>query len=136
MKPVPYLIIAVTVVNCAAAAIVLTQLSTAPAQATAPAAPAPVIRTERIELVDKAGQVRGQFFVEENGEAVFRMRDQQGQIRVKLGASERGAGLVLMDDRTEPGVQIRAGTSALTRQRNTGVTISDGQTTRNLSPAS
>jgi hypothetical protein len=70
--------------------------------------------------------VRGQFFVEESGEAVFRMRDEKGQIRVKLGASERGSGFILMDDRTEPGVQMLSGVSALTNQRDTQVTLRDG----------
>jgi hypothetical protein len=36
------------------------------------------------------------------------MRDAKGTIRVKLGANEDGSGLVLMDDRTELTVQIRA----------------------------
>jgi hypothetical protein len=39
---------------------------------------------------------------------VFRLLDQRGRIRVKLGASEDGSGLVLGNDTTEPGVHILA----------------------------
>jgi hypothetical protein len=46
--------------------------------------------------------------VESNGEAVFRMRDAEGTIRVKLGASKDGSGLVLLDERTEPGLHVLA----------------------------
>jgi hypothetical protein len=117
-------LIGLTLVNVAAAAIVVVGVTTSHAQA----APEPrdTVRTQSIELVDARGQVRGQFFVEESGEAVFRMRDEKGQIRVKLGASERGSGFILMDDRTEPGVQMLSGVSALTNQRDTQVTLRDG----------
>lgn len=36
------------------------------------------------------------------------MRDEKGTIRVKMSASEQGSGLVLINERTEPGVQIYA----------------------------
>lgn len=61
-----------------------------------------------IELVDDTGQVRAQFNVEASGEVVFRLRDAKGNIRVKLGASEEGAGFVLLDDQTEPRVHMLA----------------------------
>ena len=67
-----------------------------------------VLRARAIELVDERGKVRAQLNVESNEEVVFRMRDAKGTIRVKLGANEDGSGLVLLDDRTEPTVQIRA----------------------------
>ena len=63
--------------------------------------------------------MRAQLDVEAEGEVVFRLRDSNGTIRVKLGASESGSGLVLADEATEPGVHIlatRSGTS-LTLQR-------------------
>ena len=123
-------LVGLTLVNVAAAAVVLAGLTTTRAQA-APE-PAATVRTERIELLDKSGQVRGQFFVEENGEAVFRMRDEKGQIRVKLGASGRGAGFILMDDQTEPAVQMLAGVSALTNKRDTNVTLRDGGASKTL----
>jgi hypothetical protein len=61
-----------------------------------------------LEMVDAAGQVRGQFTVEPDGEAVFRLRDQRGTIRARLGASNDGSGLILIDKTTNPGVQILA----------------------------
>lgn len=127
-------LVALTLINCAAAGVVIVRAPGSPAQAMAVETAGPTIRAGRIELVDQTGQVRGQFFVEDNGEAVFRMRDENGRIRVKLGASDRGAGLVLMDDRTEPGVQIRAGVDALTRRRDTGLVLRDGESRRTLAP--
>jgi hypothetical protein len=75
---------------------------------------ASVVRARSIELVDARGRTRAQLTVEADGEAVFRMRDDGGAVRVKLGASRDGSGLVLLNDRTEPGVHVlaaRAGTS-------------------------
>lgn len=68
----------------------------------------PVVRTRAFELVDDNDKVRAQFNVEKTGEVVFRLRDSKGTIRSKFAASETGAGLVLMDDRTEATVQIRS----------------------------
>jgi hypothetical protein len=68
----------------------------------------PVLRARTIELVDEAGKVRAQLNVEQGGEVVFRLRDSTGTIRAKLGANEKGSGLVMMDERTEATVQIRA----------------------------
>ena len=74
-----------------------------------------VLRAQLIELVDAQGQTRAQFKVEPDGTAVFRMRDQKGNIRVKLGAGEDGSGFLLLDDQTEPGVHMLA--------KNTGTTL-------------
>ncbi len=46
--------------------------------------------------------------MESNGEVVFRLRDAQGTVRVKMGASEEGSGLLLINHLTEPGVHILA----------------------------
>lgn len=67
-----------------------------------------VLRAQLIELVDEQGLTRAQFRVEPDGTAVFRMCDQQGNIRVKLGASEDGSGFVLLNDQTELGVHMLA----------------------------
>jgi hypothetical protein len=68
-----------------------------------------VLRAQAIELVDSRGQVRAQLNVDTvGGEVVFRLRDANGTIRVKLGASEAGSGLLLADEATEPGVHILA----------------------------
>ena len=113
---------AVTAVNLLAATVVVVGLVTAGANA-APT-PATTLRAQRLELVDTSGRVRGQIQVEDSGEVVFRLRDEAGQIRVKLGASRRGSGLVLLDDRTEPGVQMVTGVSAITNQPDTRLTLS------------
>jgi hypothetical protein len=68
-----------------------------------------VLRARVIELVDERGQVRAELNVESGGEAVFRLRDEEGTIRVKLGASEDGSGLLLLNELTEPGIQLLAG---------------------------
>src|SRR3972149_455826 len=78
------------------------------AQAGEKAAIHTVLRARTIELVDERGQTRVNLRTEPNGEVVFRMMDARGTIRVKLGASEDGSGLVLLDDQTEPGVHILA----------------------------
>ncbi len=68
----------------------------------------PVLRTRVLELVDERDAIRARLNVESNGEVVFRLLDQQGTIRVKLGAAEDGSGLLLANDATEPGVHILA----------------------------
>jgi hypothetical protein len=78
-------------------------------QAAAKGAAADTVRAGLIELVDEQGRVRAQLKVEPDGEAVFRLRDAKGEIRVKLAAGERGSGLVLLDPSTEPGVQMLVG---------------------------
>lgn len=69
----------------------------------------PIVRTQAFELVDKSGKKRAQINVDEKtGEVVFRLRDSKGDIRAKFGADERGSGLILMDDRTDATVRVRA----------------------------
>lgn len=84
---------------------------------TAEAVPS-VVRAQTIELVDAHGRVRVSLEVETNKEVVFRLRDANGTIRVKLGASEDGSGLLLANDETEPGVHI------LAKRTGTSVTLS------------
>lgn len=99
--------VVVTVINLVLLVVLLSQDGAAVAQSDEP-----VLRGRALELVDAAGQVRAQFDVEPDGEAVFRMRDSAGTIRVKLGADDNGSGLLLIDETTEPGVQIIARRSA------------------------
>lgn len=66
------------------------------------------ITVEEFEMVDAQGIRRASIKIEEGGEIVFRMMDRQGTIRVKIGASEQGSGLVLLDDKTEPAVHMLA----------------------------
>jgi hypothetical protein len=67
-----------------------------------------ILRGRALELVDEGGKTRARIDVERNGEVVFRLLDQQGTIRVKLGAGKDGSGLLLANDATEPGVHILA----------------------------
>jgi hypothetical protein len=99
----PRLAVVVTVINLVLLVFILTQYRSAVAQGDAS-----VLRGRGLELVDATGQVRAQFNVEPDGEAVFRMRDASGTIRVKLGAGAEGPALLLLDETTEPGVQILA----------------------------
>ena len=101
MTNIPRFAVVVTVINLVLLVFVLTQHRSAVAQAS-------VLRGRGLELVDATGQVRAQFNVEPDGEAVFRMRDASGTIRVKLGAGAEGSALLLLDETTELGVQILA----------------------------
>jgi hypothetical protein len=67
-----------------------------------------LLQAQAIELVDSRGLVRAQLNVGSEGGVVFRLRDANGTIRVKLGADEAGSGLLLNNERTEPGVHILA----------------------------
>jgi len=66
------------------------------------------ISVREFELVDEKGKVRASIKVEENDEIVFRLKDQNGAIRVKLGADENGSGLILLDSDTNPGIHALA----------------------------
>jgi hypothetical protein len=66
------------------------------------------ITVKEFELVDQNGKQRVSIKVEPEGEILFRMKDQTGTIRVKLGAGEDGSGLVLLDDATEPAIHALA----------------------------
>jgi hypothetical protein len=108
------LAVALTAVNLVLLIVLLVQ-SRSIANQTVPE----VLRVRSFELVDEAGRVRAQLNVEPSGEVVFRLRGEDESIRVKLGASAEGSGLVLIDDRTEPGVQI------LAQQDGTSLTLTD-----------
>jgi hypothetical protein len=95
----------------------------------------PILRTQRLEIVDERGQIRSRLNVEPNGEVVLRMTDPTGTIRVKLGADDGGSGLLLLDETTEPGVHItarRAGTE--TRRTTTSVTLRAGRREQIITP--
>jgi hypothetical protein len=119
------LAIVVSVLNLLLLVVLLTQNRGASAQGNTE-----VLRGRGLELVDGSGHVRAQFTIEADGEAVFRLRDSSGAIRVKLGAGSNGSGLVLMDEATEPGVQILSRRSATpARPTTTSITLTgaDGQ---------
>lgn len=97
------IVIALTVVNLLFLLSTLGQARSADVQGSTP-----VLRGRALEVVDEHGQIRARLNVESNGEVVFRLLDQEGTIRVKLGAAQDGSGLVLANDATEPGVHILA----------------------------
>lgn len=99
-----------TVANLVLLSIIIIQGNKAEAQPS----PTPVLRAQKIELVEANGRVRGSLEVVDGGEAILRLRDSSGAVRVKLGGATDGSGLILFDDSTEPGVHViarRRGTS-------------------------
>ena len=88
-----------------------------------------VVRARTIELVDGRGVVRAQIKVERpSREVVFRMRDQEGQVRVKLGAGRTGSGLLLANEATEPGIH------ALATDKQTSLRLQRGEESNVLVP--
>jgi len=74
-----------------------------------------VVRAQAIELVDKKGQVVGQLHVGEDGGGNLRLRSGDGMVRVKLGGTADGSGMLLFDKEAEPAVWLavnKSGTSA------------------------
>jgi hypothetical protein len=90
--------------------------------------PPAVLRARAIELVDDRGLVRAQLGVEAGGEVVFRLRDAAGAIRLKMGASAEGSGLLLLDDQAEPGIHM------LAQRTGTSLTLRKGQQQRAITP--
>ena len=122
------LAVVLTVVNLVLTAILLSRPATAQGDTS-------VLRGRSLELTDAGGRVRAQFNVEPDGEAVFRLRDAAGTIRVKLGASSNGSGLTLIDETTEAGVQIIARRAATaTRAATTSITLSGSTGRRTITP--
>ena len=79
-----------------------------PARATSPPQVQEVIRAKLIELVAPDGKVVGQLHTSDDGSANLRLRNGSGEVRVKIGASKDGAGLVLLDNNTQPGITLYA----------------------------
>jgi hypothetical protein len=65
------------------------------------------ITVREFELVDENGTKRATIQAYKEGEVVFRLRDEKGNIRVKLGAEEQGSGFVLLDG-NDSGIQALA----------------------------
>jgi hypothetical protein len=117
--------VALAAVNLALLVLTLAQVGRADSPAVAP-----VLRGRMLELLDERGQVRSRLSVEPGGDVVLRLMDAHGTIRVKLGASEQGSGLVLLDETTSPGVQIiarRSGTPAQPATTSVALTGANGK---------
>lgn len=84
-----------------------------------------VLQAELIELIDAKGAVRAQLQTEDDGAVILRLRDRNGNVRVKLAADELGSGLLLADNRTDVGVHILSGVSRLTQKPATAITVAD-----------
>lgn len=109
--------------------IVITLLAPSPAEAKKEDEIIEIVRARTIELVDEAGRTHASLKMEGDGSSVFRMFDSTGTIRVKIGASNSGSGLLLLDDETEPAVHILAGDSG------TSLTLAErGKERRILAP--
>ncbi|MCC7355083.1 MAG: hypothetical protein IT330_15165 [Anaerolineae bacterium] len=108
------LALALTVINLILLLFILTQR-----RMMAPYTEATLLRVHALELVDDNGVVRAQLNSYPDGGVVFRLKDAQGTIRVKLGADEEGSGLVLANDQTEPGIHM------LANQYGTAITLTE-----------
>jgi hypothetical protein len=97
------LLAALVALQCALTIMMLARSGSGDAQSAAP-----LLRARAIELVDEAGNPRAQIGIEAEGEVVLRLRDATGAVRVKLGASQAGSGLLLLNNSTEPGLQLLA----------------------------
>ena len=130
MKKFQPFAIALTVINLVMMAVILSNQSTASAET-----PSDVLRGRGLELVDAAGKTRVDVRIEPNGEAVFRIRDASGDIRVKIGADESGSGLLLLDETTEPGVQIISRREPSPASANTtSIKLTSGGSRRTITP--
>jgi hypothetical protein len=74
-----------------------------------------VLCAQEIQLVDKQGKTVAQLHVGKDGGGNLRLRSGDGMVRVKLGATDDGSGLLLFDREAEPAVRLasdKSGTSA------------------------
>jgi len=89
-------------------------LTSSPAHAQQASKISSVLRAEAIELVDKKGQVVAQLHTGEDGGGNLRLRSGDGVVRVKLGGTADGSGLLLFDKEAEPAISLAANKSGTT----------------------
>jgi hypothetical protein len=100
-----------------------------PAQAKGVEPTPAVLRAQVIELVDTQGRVIAQLHRGEDGGGTLRLRSGDGTVRVKLGATADGSGLLLFDTEIEPAVWLATNTSG------TSVTLAEkGKEKRIITP--
>lgn len=87
-----------------------------------------VLRAQKIELVDTQGVTRARLSTEPGGEVVLRLMGANGELRVKLGASNDGSGLLLANAATEPGVHL------LAQRSDASLKLKEGERERLLEP--
>jgi hypothetical protein len=88
-----------------------------------------VVRAKSFELVSANGQVVAQLYTGEDGGGQLRLRSGGGVVRVKLGATEEGSGLILMDRNAEPAVWL-----AVTIEGSSVTLAEQGKSKRVLTP--
>jgi hypothetical protein len=89
----------------------------------------PVLRAQAIEFVDQQGRVVAQLYVGEDGGGNLRLRSGDGTVRVKLGATSDGSGLLLLDKDAEPAVWLA------TKKDGTSITLAErGKESRVITP--
>ena len=89
----------------------------------------PVLRAQAIELVDQQGREVAQLYVGEDGGGNLRLRSGDGTVRVKLGATSDGSGLLLLDKDAEPAVWLA------TKKDGTSITLAEkGKESRVIAP--
>jgi hypothetical protein len=67
---------------------------------------APIVRAQAIELVNAQGLEVAQLYTGADGGGNLRLRSGDGVIRVKLGATADGSGLLLADRDVEPAIVL------------------------------
>lgn len=82
------------------------------------------------DLVNDDGAVVAQLYVGEDGTGQLRLRDANGEVRVKLGAGPTGSGLILFNAEGEP----EPGVSASTDEDGTKITLVDGEKKKTVRP--
>jgi hypothetical protein len=89
------------------------------AQSQAPATD--VIRARLIELVNERGEMRAQLHLTENGGGELTLRNGAGEIRLKLGTTNDGVGLLMVDPSTQVGAHL------VTSRSGPSLTLTDPQ---------
>ncbi|MSO80010.1 MAG: hypothetical protein EXQ79_10480 [Acidimicrobiia bacterium] len=89
-----------------------------------------VLEASGFDLVNDEGTVVAQLYVGDDGTGQIRLRDASGEVRVKIGASPDGAGLILFNGQGEP----VPGVWAVTDEQGAKITLVNGETRKVLKP--
>lgn len=98
-----YVLLVLNVVSLAA-------LAWTAARAAGEPPPQDVVRARLIELINERGEMRAQLHIGENGGGQLRFRSGSGEIRVKFGATDDGAILLMTDGGANPTVRLASET--------------------------
>lgn len=89
-----------------------------------------VVEASGFDLVNDDGIVVAQLYVGEGGTGQIRLRDESGEVRVKMGASSDGAGLILFNAQGEP----VPGVAAATDEQGAKITLVNGDKKKVIKP--